>query len=224
MSASSHTRSSRGASALAVGAVVALAALTGCPAQPVTDVPCDYDPVAGNCFDADRDFVFDDDRVDAMDVGSLPRVDGACRDPARGFVSRVVDGDTMDVVLDGATSVERIRFIGVDTPETYVSYGYPHCYGADAKLFTEQLTSRRIVLTFDRGCEDRNGRTLAYVWLGPGQGDLWQRQLMRRGYARVLTVAPNDHFESTFIGDEAIARATDEGQWGACRVVSPVSP
>jgi micrococcal nuclease len=189
----------------------------GCPYQPVIDEPCAYDPVVGNCFEANRAFDFDDARVEAIDLASLPQAPSACRDPVRGTVTRVVDGDTFDILVDGADAPERIRLIGVDTPETYVETGYPHCYGADAKLFTEQLTGRRVALSFDRGCDDGNMRTLAYVWLGPRENDSWQRQLLRRGYAHELVIAPNDLLETTYLGDEAIAMAEMRGQWLECR-------
>ncbi len=196
----------------------ALAALVaGCPAQPILEEPCSYDPVVGNCFGAEYSFSFDDGRVEAIDLASLPAVAGPCRDPVRGRVMRAVDGDTFDILIDGGTEPERVRMTGVDTPETYVMMGYPHCYGADAKLFSEELTGRRVALTFDRGCDDGFGRTLAYLWLGPRENDLWQRQLLRRGYARHLTVAPNDSMEATFLGDEAIAMAELRGQWLECR-------
>jgi len=199
--------------------VIGALALAGCPAQPGLEEPCDYQPGTGNCFDEQRTFDFSDARVDAMDLAALPMPAGPCRDPVRGRVVRVVDGDTMDVEIDGGTPgvPERIRLIGVDTPETYVSMGFPHCYGPDAKLFSEDLTGLRVALSFDRGCDDGNGRVLAYMWLGPGENDLWQRQLLRRGYARTLTVAPNDLLETTFIPDEAIARAESRGQWDACQ-------
>jgi endonuclease YncB( thermonuclease family) len=192
-------------------------AASGCPYQPVIDEPCAYDPTVGNCFEANRTFNFDDTRVDAIDLASLPQATSACRDPVRGTVTRVVDGDTFDVLVDGASATERIRLIGVDTPETYVETGYPHCYGADAKLFTEELTGRRVALSFDRGCDDGNMRTLAYVWLGPRENDSWQRQLLRRGYAHELVIAPNDLLETTYLGDEAIAMAQMRGQWLECR-------
>jgi micrococcal nuclease len=129
---------------------------------------------------------------------------------------RVVDGDTFDVVVDGGAT-ERVRLIGVDTPETFVSMGNPHCYGADAKLFTEDLTGRRVALTFDRDCDDDNMRTLAYAWLGPRENDLWQRQLLRRGYARLLIIGPDDGMSGTFAADEAIARAEERGLWLECQ-------
>jgi micrococcal nuclease len=201
----------------ALGLVMISLVGAGCPYQPVIDEPCAYDPVVGNCFEANRAFDFDDARVEAIDLASLPQAPSACRDPVRGTVTRVVDGDTFDILVDGADAPERIRLIGVDTPETYVETGYPHCYGADAKLFTEELTGRRVALSFDRGCDDGNMRTLAYVWLGPRENDSWQRQLLRRGYAHELVIAPNDLLETTYLGDEAIAMAEMRGQWLECR-------
>lgn len=198
-------------------AALAAGLLAGCPAQPILEEPCPYDPGVGNCFAPEYSFSFDDGRVEAIDLAALPSAPSPCRDPVRARVMRVVDGDTFDVMVDGGAMMERVRLIGVDTPETYVEMGYPHCYGADAKLFSEELTGRRIALTFDRGCDDGNGRVLAYAWAGPRENDLWQRQLLRRGYARHLTIAPNDFMEPTFLGDEAIAMAEQRGQWFECR-------
>ncbi len=191
-------------------------ALSACPYQPVLDEPCEYTAGTGNCFDEERSFVFDDARVDAMDLASLPQSPGACRDPERGRLVTVADGDTFDVLTDDGEML-RVRLLGADTPETYDATGMLHCYGADAKIFSEQLLGRRVALTFDRGCMDRFDRTLAYLWLGPGENDLWQRQLIRRGYASVLVLAPNDFMESTFRGDEGIANAERRGLWEECR-------
>jgi endonuclease YncB( thermonuclease family) len=206
-----HARALLGLGASALGIT-----LGACPRQPILGQDCPYDPAVGNCFQAEYAFGFDDARVDGIDLASLPAVGGACRDPVRGRVMRVVDGDTFDVAIDGGET-ERIRLIGVDTPETFVTMGNPHCYGADAKLFTEELTGRRVALSFDRDCDDDNGRTLAYAWLGPRENDLWQRQLLRRGYARTLTVAPNDGMAAMFAADEAIARAELRGLWRECQ-------
>jgi endonuclease YncB( thermonuclease family) len=197
--------------------LVGLGLLAGCPYQPVIGGECPYDPAFGNCFDPELAFSFDDARVEAIDLASLPQSSSACRDPVRATVMRVVDGDTFDVMIDGESEVERIRLLGVDTPETYVEMGYPHCYGTDAKLFAELLTGRRVALSFDRGCDDGNMRLLAYAWLGPRENDSWQRQLLRRGYAHVLVIPPNDFLETTYIGDEGIAMAEMRGLWLECR-------
>lgn len=193
------------------------AGLVGCPSQPALDNDCVYDPAVGNCFDVDSEFVFDDARIDASNTAALglPAVDGACRDPVRGYIQRVSDGDTVEFAVDGG-EVETVRFIGVDTPETYVDSGPPHCFGPEAKLFTEELAGHRAVLTFDRDCNDDYDRTLAYVWLGPLQNDLWQRQLVRRGFARQLTVAPNDAYADIIAADVATAQAEGVGLWSEC--------
>ncbi|GAB4196694.1 MAG: hypothetical protein OHK0013_04130 [Sandaracinaceae bacterium] len=210
-------RSARHARVLvALGAPLFALGLGACPSQPILGETCPYDPAVGNCFLPEYAFGFDDARVDGMDLASLPAIGGACRDPVRGRVMRVVDGDTFDVAVDGGET-ERVRLIGVDTPETFVSMGNPHCYGADAKLFTEDLTGRRVALTFDRDCDDDNMRTLAYAWLGPRENDLWQRQLLRRGYARTLTIAPNDGMAPILAADEAIAQAEERGLWRECQ-------
>ena len=201
---------SRTATAALLGAL-SLGSL-GCPAQPVT--VCAYSATTGNCFD--RSFNFDDARVAAMNPASLPAAPSVCREPVRAQILRVVDGDTFDVVLPDGTG-ERIRLIGANTPETHPSdMGLPHCGGGEAFGFTNSTIGRRAVLTFDQDCTDSFGRTLAYVWFGPQHSDTWQGQLVRRGLARQLTVAPNDTFAPQLLEDENAARAARLGIWGEC--------
>jgi micrococcal nuclease len=184
----------------------------GCPAQPVT--VCSYSATTGNCFD--RSFHFDDARVAAMNPASLPAAPSVCREPVRAQILRVVDGDTFDVAFPDGTG-ERIRLIGANTPETHpTDMGLPHCGGGEAFRFSNSMIGRRAILTFDQDCTDSFGRTLAYVWFGPQHSDMWQAQLIRRGLARQLTVAPNDNFAPLFLEDENAARAQTLGIWGAC--------
>ena len=84
---------------------------------------------------------------------------------ARAYVVRAVDGDTIEVRLDGR--VEDVRYIGVDTPET-VKPGTPvQCFGERASRFDKQLvTHRRVRLVFGVERRDVYGRLLAYVYLG----------------------------------------------------------
>jgi micrococcal nuclease len=83
----------------------------------------------------------------------------------RVVVPRVVDGDTIELVLDGREI--HVRLIGIDTPET-VAPGEPvECYGPQASAYTKRrLEGRTVGLEFDVEREDQYGRTLAYVWLG----------------------------------------------------------
>lgn len=109
-------------------------------------------------------------------------------------VTDVVDGDTVDIepAIDG---VDRVRFIGVDTPE--VSFGQEPG-GPEASAFTtEQLEGEQVALEFDEERLDRFGRLLAYVWL-PG-GELFNETLVREGYAEVATFPPNTKYEARFL-------------------------
>jgi micrococcal nuclease len=142
--------------------------------------------------------------------------DGLWRDePPRSavaYVTRVVDGDTIEVRLDG--EVEDVRYIGVDTPET-VKPGEPvQCYGLAASGFNHRLVEdRRVRLVFDEERRDVYGRLLAYVYL---DDRLVNSDLLRRGLARTLTIPPNDRFGDRFKRLEIAAARAGQGLWGAC--------
>ncbi|MQA74139.1 MAG: thermonuclease [Solirubrobacterales bacterium] len=127
-------------------------------------------------------------------------------------VDRVVDGDTIEVLLDGAE--EDVRYIGVDTPES-VKPGTPvECYGMAASHFNERLVGGRTVrLVFDAERRDSYGRLLAYVYLGDR---FVNAELVRRGYATTLTIAPNDSHATLFDRLAQEAGRAGRGLWGAC--------
>lgn len=128
------------------------------------------------------------------------------------WVGRVVDGDTIEVVLRGRALV--VRLIGVDTPETVHPSMPVECFGpAASKFTTARLLNQEVRLEFDIERTDRYGRTLAYVWK---DGTLFNRTLVVRGLATVSTYPPNDRYASVFIAAEDKARAADRGQWGSC--------
>lgn len=203
------------APALALG--LALAA-TGCPRRndtPDAGPPCAYDPVAGNCFTGALSL--DDTRVDALDASMLPAGASPCRAPVLVRITNVRDGDTFDVTGISDPSVTGgVRLIGVNAPEIEHPPEPRECFGPEAYGFSLQLDGRLVWLTFDAGCTDSFGRLLAYAWVGPGEGDLWQRQLLRRGFARTLTIPPNDAFAPTFAGDEVQATSEMRGLYAAC--------
>jgi micrococcal nuclease len=126
----------------------------------------------------------------------------------------VVDGDTIEVAIRGA--VEDVRYIGVDTPET-VAPGEPiGCFGPQASHANERLVAgTRVRLAFDEERRDRYGRLLAYVYVEPG-GLFVNAELLRRGLARTLTIAPNDHFAARFGRIEQAAANRGRGLWGEC--------
>ena len=128
------------------------------------------------------------------------------------YVTRVVDGDTIEVQLGGQE--EDVRYIGVDTPET-VKPGAPvDCFGPQASSFNHRLVERRRVrLVFDSERRDVYGRLLAYVYLGDR---FVNAELVRRGLARTLNIPPNDRFAGRLKRLEIAAALAGKGLWGAC--------
>ncbi|HEX7279280.1 MAG TPA: thermonuclease family protein [Solirubrobacterales bacterium] len=128
------------------------------------------------------------------------------------YVARVVDGDTVEVELDG--EIEDVRYIGVDTPETVKPEEPVECFGPQASSFNHRLVEfRRERLVFDRERRDQYGRLLAYVYLGDR---FVNAELVRRGLARTLTIPPNDRFAERLKRLEIAAARSGRGLWGAC--------
>src|SRR6201995_2910072 len=86
-----------------------------------------------------------------------------------GVAVRAVDGDTLEVRLDGG-DVETVRVIGVDTPETVKPDTPVQCFGPRASAFEHQtVEGHRVRLLVGVEPRDVYGRLLAYVWLArPG--------------------------------------------------------
>lgn len=127
-------------------------------------------------------------------------------------MTRVVDGDTIEVRFRGRTLT--VRLIGIDTPES-VAPGRPvQCYALAASRYTERrLEGERVRLEFDVERIDRYGRTLAYVWVGD---ELFNETLVREGYAFVTTYPPNVRYVERFRRAQREARSHDRGVWGRC--------
>ena len=121
----------------------------------------------------------------------------------------MVDGDTI-VVGD-----ERVRLIGIDTPES-VRPGTPvECFAREAGAFMKRLVEgRRVRLERDVEERDRYGRLLAYVYR---DGLFVNAEMVRRGYASVATFPPNVRHVDTFLRLQREARSDGRGLWRACR-------
>jgi micrococcal nuclease len=151
------------------------------------------------------------------------RGDGAGDGPERvsGRVLRAVDGDTLEVRLNGG-DVETVRLIGVDTPETVKPDTPVQCFGPKASAFEHREVEGQPVRLL-LGVEQRDiyGRLLAYVWLQPrrdagSKARFLETALLRRGLARTLTIPPNDRFAERFAALQAAAARSGRGLWGAC--------
>jgi len=131
---------------------------------------------------------------------------------AHAYVVRAVDGDTIEARIDGA--LEDVRYIGVDTPET-VKPGTPvQCFGHRASDFNHRLAEhRRARLVFGVERRDVYGRLLAYVYIGHR---FVNAELVRKGFARTLAIAPNTRYEPLFGRLELRAARLGRGLWGAC--------
>jgi micrococcal nuclease len=128
-------------------------------------------------------------------------------------VTRVVDGDTF-WVDDGSPKGLKIRLIGLDAPETRPSarkeVGY---YGTESKDYLKQLlTGKRVRLEYDVVKYDQYRRTLAYAFLE--DGTFVNAELLKGGYAVVLTIPPNVKYADEFLRLQRKARRQDMGLWG----------
>jgi micrococcal nuclease len=127
-------------------------------------------------------------------------------------VARVIDGDT--IIVDGD---ERVRLIGVDTPETKDPRKPVQCFGEAASAYTASLippgTAVRLVYDVER--TDRYDRTLAYVYRVEDDGFL-NAALVRDGYAVTATYPPNGAHADEFAALASEARSASRGLWGQC--------
>lgn len=129
----------------------------------------------------------------------------------RVFVSRVVDGDTIEL-QDG----RKVRYIGVDTPETKHPSKKQECFGQEASEFNKQLVEGKVVqLEKDVSETDRYGRLLRYVWL---DGEIVNQKLVEEGYAFARSYPPDVAKQELFQKAEQEAREHDLGLWGVCQL------
>ena len=128
-----------------------------------------------------------------------------------GRVVRIVDGDTIHVRV--GSRVEKVRYIGVDTPEVHHPAKGEQPGGREATAVNRALVEARTVrLETDVQTHDRHGRLLAYVWVGE---TMVNAELVRRGYAQVLTVPPNVRHQPLFSLLQREAREAGRGLWRA---------
>jgi len=146
--------------------------------------------------------------------GPSPIAGPAEREKLAGVVVRVVDGDTVHVRL--ADRVEKVRYIGIDTPEVHHPTRGEEPGGRAATQVNGRLVADRAVrLEPDVQLRDRHGRLLAYVWIPRADGGelMVNAEMVRLGYAQVLTVPPNVRHAEMFRKLAAEAREHRRGLW-----------
>lgn len=163
------------------------------------------------------------------EIGPGDRDDAQPPAVTRGTVVRAVDGDTLEVRLDGGDGTEDVRLIGVDTPETVKPDAPVQCFGPQASAFQHRVAEgRRVRLVIGAEPRDVYGRLLAYAYLlpatpvsdnpkRPAQRERFlNAELLRRGLARTLAIAPNIRFAERFESLQRAAARVGRGLWGRC--------
>ncbi|MDD7510992.1 MAG: thermonuclease family protein [Peptostreptococcaceae bacterium] len=131
------------------------------------------------------------------------------RDSCR--VTRIVDGDT--VIVNRSGKETRVRLIGIDTPESVSPQEERNVpQGKMAAEYTEEsLLNKEVTLEYDKEAEDKYGRTLAYIYVN---GEMFNKELLKKGYARVINTYPNVKYEDEFKELQKEARNSRAGFWG----------
>lgn len=127
-------------------------------------------------------------------------------------VTKVVDGDTLRVIVDGTE--ERVRLIGINTPELVDPRKEVECFGVEASKQMKNLAEGEIVrLEYDesQSLRDTYGRLLAYVYLEDGQ--MLNRKMIADGYAYEYTYMTPYKYQSEFKDLQNLARASERGLW-----------
>ena len=137
-------------------------------------------------------------------------------------VIRVVDGDTIEVEIEG--EIHKVRYIGIDTPETVDPRRPVGCFGEEASAANKALVEgKTVILEKDVSDTDRFGRLLRYVWLNSQQ--MVNAMLVREGYAQASAYPPDVRHQELLDGLEAEARSAGRGLWGpVCLETSAPAP
>jgi micrococcal nuclease len=150
----------------------------------------------------------------------LTEASGAPPGLEQAWVTRVVDGDTIDVLLDGETL--RVRYIGIDTPETVDPRRPVGCFGREASDRNRALVEGQTVgLERDVSDKDDFGRLLRYVWIG---SRMVNAALVEDGYALASTYPPDVKHANLFAALQSQAREAARGLWSACATPEPPPP
>lgn len=132
------------------------------------------------------------------------------------LVTRVVDGDTIEI--EGG---QKVRYIGIDTPETVDPRKPVQCFGVEASNKNKELVEgKRVRLEKDISETDTYGRLLRYVYV---DGIFVNDYLIRQGYAYSSTYPPDVKYSEQFIQAQKEARENNRGLWSGCPTTTTMS-
>ncbi len=127
-------------------------------------------------------------------------------------VTKVTDGDTLHVDIEGVD--EKVRLIGINTPETVDPRAEVQCFGKEASQEMKELAEgKNVRLEYDdtQNLRDTYGRLLAYVYLEDGQ--MINRKMIAEGYAYEYTYLTPYAYQSEFRDLQNLARTSGRGLW-----------
>lgn len=145
-----------------------------------------------------------------------PAPEGQPLPPGTYVVDSFEDGDTITVDMNGTE--ERVRMIGVDTPETQDPRVPVQCFGKAASEFTQRLIGEnpvRLEADPTNTNRDRYNRLLRYVYLPDGR--LVNAEIIKAGYGFAYVLFPFEKLEE-FRAYEQTAREQNLGLWGSCQI------
>lgn len=133
-------------------------------------------------------------------------------------VTKIIDGDTIELATG-----EKVRYIGIDTPETVDPRKPVMCFGREAtNKNIEYVLGKSVRLEKDVSDKDRFGRLLRYVYIG---SDMVNETLVREGFAYSVSFPPDIKFQHIFNDAQSLATINKKGLWGSIcdnlRVPSP---
>lgn len=166
---------------------------------------CHRGPLAGQHFASKAEM------LQGLQETTRPRAPAPAQATIQVQVVRVIDGDTIQVCCIAGRR-ERVRYIGIDTPETKHPTKGVEYFGEEAAEANRKLVDGKTVrLEFDVQQRDRYGRILAYVYLEDGTFvNAW---LVEHGFAQVMTVPPNVTHQELFLKLQREARDARRGLW-----------
>jgi micrococcal nuclease len=139
-------------------------------------------------------------------------------DLTEALVTRVVDGDTIEVEIGGESY--KVRYIGIDTPELHHPTKPVEYYAQEAYEKNRELVEGKTVfLEKDVSETDMYGRLLRYVYVGDTFVNAY---LVQQGYAQVSTYPPDVKYQQRFLELQREAREAGRGLWGP--IQTPASP
>ena len=139
---------------------------------------------------------------------SFPEVLPASGSATFAKVIKVFDGDTIEIETG-----EKVRYIGVDAVEVYPT---PQCFSEEVLSKNKELVLGKVVrLEKDISETDKYGRLLRYIYI---DGTFINNELVKNGFAKVMTVPPDIKYKDQFLESEKYARNNNLGLWSSCPI------